>query len=62
MFQTSWDRGKKRLGDLWGAQKTPVWNIPQVKRFTGKTGDHIILEKDQPINQVWDEGHHFFKL
>ena len=29
--QRNWDRTNKRLGKLWNAQKTPVWNIPQVK-------------------------------
>ena len=27
--------GNKRLGKLRNAQKTPVWNIPQVNRLTG---------------------------
>ena len=34
-FQKSWDRGNKRLGKLRNAQKTPVWNIPQVNRLIG---------------------------
>lgn len=26
---TSWDKGNKRLGEVWDAPKTPVWNNPQ---------------------------------
>lgn len=35
MFQRICDRGNKRLGKLWNAQRIPVWKTPQVNRLIG---------------------------
>lgn len=46
-FQTSWNRGNKRLGNLWNAPKTSVWNIPQVNRFIGnRWWYHYLVRKE----------------
>lgn len=35
MFEAGWNKGNKRLGYVWNAPKTSVWNIPQVNRLIG---------------------------
>ena len=34
MPETSLDKGNERLGKVWNAPKTSVWNIPQEDRFS----------------------------